>query len=461
MRILTGDECGILKECLPEHKKEQISCLRNEGSRRKGVVGLDWAADQQHDDSAVDRQFASLQLDSTVTLWERSDDSKRSFAKYHSVRDIRNVFTDSSISDTNRPLGLAAIVGDRFIACNTFGQASILKPLAPEPIIQRFSTIAIPDSSGPENKHPLLSCMAVHAPNQKLALGGQDRETVVFDIESTKQLFKCKNLPPHPQTLLTPLVWPTCIEFMGVEGNLFAVGTAHHEVRLYDTRVARRPVQYTPEHLFEYRVTALCHDAINHEHDLFVGDAAGTILKLDLRALGRGTSSVDPVRYAGPAGSVRQLAVRDNKLAAVGLDRMLRIYNIGSTKEVHTIYMKQRLNCLLLGREPWKVDSDDADDDDGDIDQEDVVRDYVDSDDDGDMSGGDDDDGSSSGDDQANDDEADDSSEGDSHDSEKVESEEDASLDGEADDGSDSADESESDKEESVSIPPAKKRQKR
>ena len=390
MRLLTGDECGVLKECLPFHKKEKISCLPSAAARRKGVVSLDWTDNGQ--DSLLDKQFASLHLDSTVTLWERSNEAKQSFAKYHSVRDISNVFADCAISELIRPLGLASISGDRLVACNTLGQATILKPLAPEPVVQRFTTISVPENTKDQSDSiPLLTCMAVDAPSQRLALGGNERETTIYDIQSTKQLFKTKNLPPDPQTLLAPLVWHTCIQFMGDDGNTFAVGTAHHQVRVYDTRVARRPVLYTPDDLLEYRVTALCHDKIQHEHELFVGDAAGTIVMLDLRSIGRGTSKTTPLRYVGPGGSIRGLAVANNKLAAIGLDRMLHLYDIATTKKVECLYLKHRTNCLLLGQEAWKTEEDDLDD--GDIDQEDVVRDYVDSDqEDDDSDDGDDDD---------------------------------------------------------------------
>jgi ribosome biogenesis protein NSA1 len=389
MRILTGDECGILKECLPRNKKDNIRSLPTTASRRKGVVSLTWANEK---DATVDSQFASLHFDSSVTLWGRSDETERTFASYHSVREICNVFTEASTTDTvTRPLGLSLIADGRLLACNTNGQVAIIKPLAPQPVHTKFSTISIPVSvNSKEVQYPLLTAMAVTDAHIKaLALGGKERETILYDVETTKQIFKTKNLPPHPQTLLAPLVWPTCIEFLGKEGNRLAVGTAHNQVRLYDTRVARRPVAYTPDGLLDYRVTALCHATAglaenenNSEHDLYLGDAAGTILKLDLRAIGRGTCKVNPIRYVGPAGSIRGLSIRGTTLAATGLDRMLRVYNTATAKEMNCLYMKQRINCLLLGNEDWK-NEEDGNDDDGDIDQEDVVRDYVDSDDDG------------------------------------------------------------------------------
>ena len=58
---------------------------------------------------------------------------------------------------------------------------------------------------------------------------------------------------------------------------------------------------------------------------------------------------------------------------------MLRIYDSKTRKPLHTVYLKQRLNCVLISADATDGNSDD-DVDDGDIDQEDNVQDYVDSD---------------------------------------------------------------------------------
>jgi ribosome biogenesis protein NSA1 len=168
-----------------------------------------------------------------------------------------------------------------------------------------------------------------------------------------------------------------------------AVGTAYKQVRLYDVREnskMRRPTQTTPEGLLEYRVTSLCQTS---DHELVVGDGAGYIYSLDLRRLGRdlkAAANKDMGRYVGPAGSVRQLKKHPTlpRLAAVGLDRMLRIYDTKKRLQLDCIYLKQRINCVLMHSDgTWDGNGsavDVVDPEDVDIDQDDIVQEYVDSD---------------------------------------------------------------------------------
>jgi hypothetical protein len=151
----------------------------------------------------------------------------------------------------------------------------------------------------------------------------------------------------------------------------------------------------------EHRVTAITQIDVNH---IVAGDAAGYLHTIDLRKLGRPIktdASVQTVgRYVGPAGSVRGLVNHASapRLAAAGLDRMLRIYDTNKRKQVSCMYLRQRLNCVLVGRdEMWGGDDEDEDgnDDDDDnyeedlldnegADQDDVVGDIENSDDEGD-----------------------------------------------------------------------------
>jgi ribosome biogenesis protein NSA1 len=118
-----------------------------------------------------------------------------------------------------------------------------------------------------------------------------------------------------------------------------------------------------------------------------VGDTTGTLMTVDVRNLRTATNQA---RFIGPAGSVRQLVkhARAPRMAAVGLDRMLRVYDTKSRKQVTCMYLKQRLNCVLMDDtgdddldDSSLPDSDDYDGNRGrDFDQEDVVDDYVDSD---------------------------------------------------------------------------------
>lgn len=223
-------------------------------------------------------------------------------------------------------------------------------------------------------------------------------------------VFKAKNLPPNPQTLLQQPIWSSAMTFLsqtdttpiGGSTNLLAIGTAHKQLQIYDVRAdatQRRPVLYTPEwdvnkeNLLDYRVTSLCQLNSNR---IAVGDSAGYITNLDLRKItnqrGRSTSA-NVGRFTGPAGSVKQIIKHErlNIIACVGLDRMLRTYDINSRKQLDCVYLKQRLNCALFCEDSTWNDNDEdensVDDEaeiedsmiEGNIDDDDEVVDYVDS----------------------------------------------------------------------------------
>lgn len=98
-------------------------------------------------------------------------------------------------------------------------------------------------------------------------------------------------------------------------------------------------------------------------------------------------------RFVGPCGSIRQIVKHEHLpvIACVGLDRMLRTYDINSRKQLDCVYMKQRLNCMLFCEDvTWSNEDDDEESYDdgenedmdmfeGNIDDDDVVADYIDS----------------------------------------------------------------------------------
>lgn len=77
---------------------------------------------------------------------------------------------------------------------------------------------------------------------------------------------------------------------------------------------------------------------------MVVGNTHGQIALLDLRkGLVRGC-------LKGLAGGVRGLQCHPSQpvVASCGLDRFLRIHSLEDRKLQHKVYLKSRLNCLLL-----------------------------------------------------------------------------------------------------------------
>mmetsp|Transcript_15948 Transcript_15948/g.30452 ORF Transcript_15948/g.30452 Transcript_15948/m.30452 type:complete len:549 (+) Transcript_15948:2-1648(+) len=280
----------------------------------------------------------------------------------------------------------------------------------------------------------VATALAMDANGKRLAVGGRERGSRLLDVETGKLLWKAKNLPPNPQTLLQHPMWTTTMQFLNTppSGNeahsdLLATGTAYKQIQIYDIRSSyqthnspaagtRRPVLYTPENLLTHRVTSICQ--LTDANLLAVGDAIGDCHIIDMRKMQTGKQfSAQPNRkhmeemtlgrLVGPGGSIRQLAMHPTLpiLACVGLDRKLWTWDVKKRRMVDCVYLKQRLNCMLFCEdESWDLidegNENMFEDENGNNDysnrksryfedEEDEVEDYVNSDDD-ESSGGDD-----------------------------------------------------------------------
>jgi ribosome biogenesis protein NSA1 len=417
MRIITGDECGLLKETIPElcRPKNQD---KHSPSTQDGVHRVDPREYQSRSRSVVDvaftscaaTSFAALRVNGSVELWQEKHTTKQSFGTYHCTGFSDNIFASNSKDDesdtqqtptrTTRPIALDALLDkNRLCAADSLGRIAVLRADDSTSVEANYSPFAKQQAStisytkGQYVNMNICSAMAVDSVGSRIAVAGRERETTLVDLETGNTVWKAKNLSPDPQTLLQHPMWSTALLFLdsaslGGSNHIMAAGTAYKQVRLYDVRTdskTRRPISYTPEGLLSHRVTALCQIDSNH---LVVGDSAGFLYSLDTRMLGgrkqRKGNNINLARFEGPVGSIRQAVKHDSLpiVATVGLDRMLRTYNVETRKQLDCVYLKQRLNCLLMfGDETWSdiggVDLQDNDD----IDVDDEVHDYVDSED--------------------------------------------------------------------------------
>ena len=192
-------------------------------------------------------------------------------------------------------------------------------------------------------------------------------------------------------------MWTTSIQFLhtptsaissgNIPSNLLATGSAYKQVQIYDIRVSsggsgaatstRRPVLYTPDELLSHRITSIC-QLNNNGNTIAVGDTIGDVHLLDMRKMHSGkpshrsrynnTSSKHKAkeeiglgRLVGPGGSIKQLYVHPTLpiISCVGLDRKLWTYDVNRHKMIDCIYLKQRLNCMLVcDDESWNVTND-------------------------------------------------------------------------------------------------------
>ena len=227
-------------------------------------------------------------------------------------------------------------------------------------------------------------------------------------------------------------MWTTSIQFLhtptsaissgDIPSNLLATGSAYKQVQIYDIRVSsgggsgaatstRRPVLHTPDELLSHRITSIC-QLNNNGNTIAVGDTIGDVHLLDMRKMHSGKPShrsrynnnssskhkakeeIGLGRLVGPGGSIKQLYAHPTLpiISCVGLDRKLWTYDVNRHKMIDCIYLKQRLNCMLVcDDESWNVaneEEENVEEENGgmnvddDLEIEDEVEDYVNSDDD-------------------------------------------------------------------------------
>ncbi|XP_045168538.2 WD repeat-containing protein 74-like [Mercenaria mercenaria] len=194
-----------------------------------------------------------------------------------------------------------------------------------------------------------LQCLTMN--NNVLGTGGKEADLKIYDIntlDTGTPIFQAKNVRNDWLNLRVP-VWVTGINFLGE--NKIVTSTGHHQVRVYDTNVQRRPVLDMT--FDEYPITAMspCSD-----FQVIVGNTQGSMGLLDIRK-GKLVH-----RFKGFAGGIRSIQCHSSLpfVASCGLDRFFRVHDINTKELVHKMYLKSRLNCLLMSKYDWCKDNEES-----------------------------------------------------------------------------------------------------
>lgn len=185
------------------------------------------------------------------------------------------------------------------------------------------------------------------AQRNKVGTGGKENDLKIWDLQRAEEpIFKAKNVRNDWLDLRVP-VWIRDLDFIP-ETDKIITCTSYHQVRVYDPNTPqRRPVL---EALFgEDPLTAL--SITPDGRSVVVGNSHGNMGVIDLRK-GRLLCSLK-----GSAGSVRSIQCHKSMpvVASCGLDRFMRLHNLNDKELLHKVYLKSRLNCLLLtSRDKWE-----------------------------------------------------------------------------------------------------------
>ncbi|XP_074861842.1 WD repeat-containing protein 74 isoform X1 [Carettochelys insculpta] len=182
---------------------------------------------------------------------------------------------------------------------------------------------------------------------QCVGTGGKENALKVWDLHHPEEpIFRAKNVRNDWLNLRVP-VWECDLQFIPGSEKIVTC-TGHHQVRLYDpSSPQRRPVLEAT--YGEYPLTAL--SLTPGADSVVVGSSHGDVALIDLRQ-GQLVKCLK-----GFAGSVRSIQCHPTLplVASCGLDRFLRVHNIEDKRLIHKVYLKSRLNCLVLtSREKWE-----------------------------------------------------------------------------------------------------------
>ncbi|XP_035428318.1 WD repeat-containing protein 74 [Cygnus atratus] len=182
----------------------------------------------------------------------------------------------------------------------------------------------------------------------RMGTGGKENALKVWDLHRPEEpVFRAKNVRNDWLDLRVP-VWDRDLQFLPGSDKVVTC-TAHRQVRLYDPSTPqRRPVLETT--FGESPLTAL--SLAPGATSVVVGSARGEVAVIDLRQ-GRVLKCLK-----GFAGSVRGLQCHPSLplVASCGLDRFLRVHDLDDKRLRHKVYLKSRLNCLLLSsHQDWEA----------------------------------------------------------------------------------------------------------
>lgn len=355
MRIITADEMGLVKVVRIE-SGECLAVSAGGQTRARAVQTMCHQQSHNFDTSggaassiSSQREYGSIHLARTagvVETWDISDTKQEGSSGNACALKLRR-----SVKCPATPVALYCISpvehgnsSGRMLTCNAGGEVQI-HSLGPQSSCNK--------SDAPKLKHfsiktPISAAIAVGASQiggASLAAGGRENDLKTWDVETAQCTWTAKNVPHDTLGLRQP-IWISSLQpLVPGEGlQRIVAGTAYRQVRLYDTRAHKRPINSLDlEHEHGVTTMAVAPDG----KEVVIADTAGYVRMLDIRKMrwGRG--------YIGAAGSVRSIAFHPTlpRVACVGLDRMARIYDVKSGQLKFQIYLKQRLNAVLFDNE--------------------------------------------------------------------------------------------------------------
>ncbi|KAG0354704.1 WD repeat-containing protein 74 [Podila minutissima] len=167
------------------------------------------------------------------------------------------------------------------------------------------------------------------------------------EILADGQIFKAKNVKNDHLDLRVP-VWNTDLQFLNqFDITRIAVGTRHHQIRVYDTKGARRPA--VDAEVGTMPVVALVNG--KDASEVVFSDTVTNVYSVDT------LTGAILGQYKGFTGVATAMAAftpfedsTTTHLVTVAMDRCLRVHEMDKTRKLlHKVYLKQRMTAVVVG----------------------------------------------------------------------------------------------------------------
>lgn len=350
MRVFTADETGLIKEV----SIERSTVVRQWGEQRRELTAAALCFEPGEKSLLLGRRNGALAALECSPPANRPPPAAAAASAPTSF-DITEDITTTSFCTNGGYAGLE-VHGDTVVSCDTAGlvcyrSLAALRANARE--ARAAAAAAGNDDFSPleiETEHRIQAHasairMRVRPDNVGFfAVGGEEAGLRLWDVSRPKApIFKAKNVKNDRINLRVPVHVADMAFVPDTGGTQLITVSKYHVICRYDTRVKTRPVLRTE--LGEHALTTL--SAAPDASAVVVADTVGTVTQFDLRMnLPNGT-------FRGFAGSVRCVQHHPTQpyVAAVGLDRFLRVYELGTRRVKAKVYLKQSLTSLAFSSE--------------------------------------------------------------------------------------------------------------
>ena len=348
MKIITGDEFGLIKLILTQSK--QVLGIYGSLDTSKSIVNIfsnnkikslndsnknseQEEFEEKEENESEDIEDLILYVSSLHENYILNWDTKKIKSSYENenpdISFISSTIKFPSFNNSNNTIFINGTSDDKlnivsFNEYNEFVNSSILWPWDNSNKYQKIKLRGISNSL--YNKDSVY-CLYQNTP------------LVLYNIQEEKVEYKAKNLPNDELSLRVPIHDTDIVEFKN-NPRLNYVSTAYGEIRLYDKKASPRPS--LNKKITKSKINKI--DITDDNNYLFIGDNSGYCAMLDIR------KNFSPCKtFKGNTGAIKTLfnIEQNNNLIVAGLDRYVKWFDY-NTGDSDKIFVKNRVNSAIL-----------------------------------------------------------------------------------------------------------------